>query len=144
MRRLVLVAMLLAGCASAAPAPPASRPSPPDADTASAAPAICVPPGMPAFSEWKPLPGGQMYWAKSDASGGEVVVMRHYKVGGQHVDGVMASGRRLYVVDPAPDDEKVPAWYDAGLARDAGDREYVLLAEPGERCQWRRGGLERV
>lgn len=141
MRRLVLVAMFLAGCASAAPAPPASRPSPADADTARA---TCVPPGMPPFAEWKPLPGGQTFWAKSDSGGGEPVMMRRYVAGGQMVEAVAARGRGLYLVDPAPDNDKVPIWYDAGLARDDGDRAYVLLAEPGDRCQWRRGGLVRI
>lgn len=140
MRRLMFAAVLLAGCAMVAP-PVMQTPAP----TTASAP-TCVPPGMPAFADWKPLPGGQMGTIRSDATGEQQFAMiQLYSVAGRPVSRMVTRGVGTVAVDPAPDDPEVAVWYDAGLVRIAehdeeGHPVFALLAEPGPRCQWRQAG----
>ena len=146
------LALALAGCASGTGADAARQPTMPERLQSArqqveqgtlAAKDVCVPPGMPAYTEWRGAVANR---------GGHVHALdkRMYKaanvthtVDGKSVEGqwiLLGTAWRLVAVDPAPDDAGVPVWIDTGfLAQPApGSVESMVLgiADFKAPCTW--------
>lgn len=118
MRWLMLVA-LLAGCATATPM------RNPFAE-------ICVPPELPAVSEWRP--GQATPLALDQEDGASVVVAaRFYEVGHRIVRAMWWNGA-LAIIDMQPDRAHGPVWVDSGLVSD----ELAFKVGGTSLCRWKR------
>lgn len=93
---------------------------------------VCVPPGLPPFSEWSGGPAKGVI--VQDERGRPVVAVdRYYVVRGQKFYTIWV-GRILVSVDPAPDDPKELGWHDGGAVTPST----LLRDEPKQACQWFR------
>ena len=98
--------------------------------TARLAEVVCVPPGLPPFSDWHGGPAAGIII--QDERGRPVVAVdRDYMVRGQKVSTIWV-GRILVSVDPAPEDPKELGWHDLG----AVTRSTLLRDEPTQACHW--------
>lgn len=157
MARLIAIALLMAGCASAtAPAPPQIRDeSPYVARGQTGRPVVaCLPDGMPPFSEWRDGPVANRA-GTVDSLGREVRLLARYHAFGEGEGRTIvvafwharppAPGWRIYSIDPAPDDPAVPFWYDASVVSVDKVAEanvtFAFGAGAKDGCDWRRVGL---
>ena len=113
LRRLLVIAGLLAGCAT----------------VTVPAPTICLPPGVS-------LAGATAQMMESVILEGEVVggwpaVMIMYAVARQPVKTIWLNGR-LVAIDPDPLNPDAPLWLDGGIITTDGK----VRAERGAPCQW--------
>ena len=104
---------------------------------------VCVPPGMPSYTEWKNNIVGRSGHIHGLSGHVYRAATITHEIDGKPVEGqwlLVEAVWHLVVVDPAPDDMAVPVWIDRGFLAQPrpGSDESMVLGQFGKPCSWER------
>mgnify|MGYP001602346006 FL=1 len=103
---------------------------------AAPAPAVCVPPEVPAYREWTLAYVGPVVLLDREARP-VLGLDARYRTDGQRLRAFWLGGV-LAVVDPAPDDAAVAPWYDPAAVEVRPGGPPTAADAPRQSCRWRR------